>query len=193
MPAIALWLASGCVPVLETPGGGVDSDWSWTAPENDWSHAEPPQGLEEGGFYEGDVAPDFRLVDQHGDEVALWQFYGNVVLLDLSTMWCAPCQELAGVAQTTSDDYADQGFVYVTILSQDFEGNPPDDEDLNAWADTFGIALPVLSDADAAYTSAAVPDAQYPGLFVVDREMKIAVRVATPSDANVREGIESTL
>ena len=56
---------------------------------------EDARDLAQEGFREGQVIPDMRLMDQYGDEVSAWQFYGMVIALDFSTEWCAPCQELA--------------------------------------------------------------------------------------------------
>src|SRR5687768_2227270 len=101
--ALIAVISTGCVPHLYSSGGaGQPSEW--VAPENTWTVTPPPATLEAQGYGEGDVIPDFRLVDQHGDEVSLWQFYGNVILLDVSTIWCGPCQQLALETEHTWED-----------------------------------------------------------------------------------------
>jgi hypothetical protein len=193
LPLLAF--ANPCVPVLETPHDtDVDAscaDWSWEAPANDWPQAEPPCLVGE-GFYPDQVVPDFRLVDQRDQTVSLWQFYGMVVFLDVSTIWCAPCRELGSQTEDTWSTYRDQGFMYVTLLAQDNEGNPPDNDDLNAWGDTYGITSPILGDPGETYASAAVPDGQYPTTVMIGRDMKVRERVA-PNDAAVRTAIEAAL
>ena len=50
-------------------------------PENTWWHtdaSELPSGLTGTGFSAGDTAHDFTLHDQNGDQVQLYQFYGQV-------------------------------------------------------------------------------------------------------------------
>jgi hypothetical protein len=59
-------------------------------PENTWWHAladDLPGDLAGTGWSTGDVANNFTLVDQFGDDVELYQFYGQVIVLDLFTYW----------------------------------------------------------------------------------------------------------
>ena len=94
-----MWSAAlfACIPRLQTHGG-VDV----FAPGE--------------GFGVDDVAPDFTLGDQNDITHSLSQYRGSVVLLDVSTIWCAPCQALAESTQATADKFRNEGFVYVTIL-----------------------------------------------------------------------------
>ncbi len=189
--AVIAMVAAGCVPELYTSGGSNGAVWE--APEpNAWQGATPPANLVAQGYQEGQVPPDLRLVDQFGDEVSLWQFYGDVVLLDISTMWCAPCQELAQHTQETWVDYRDDGFTYVTVLQQDVEGGDVDVEELNEWTSAFGIEAPTLADPDR-LTEAAISQGQYPAVLVLDRNMKVATRVKTVTDGEVRRAIEDVL
>lgn len=182
----------GCVPRLYSEGG-AGGPWSWEAPENRWGVDEPPEGLLGTGWSTGQVAPDFRLIDQHGEEVALWQFYGRVVLVDISTMWCAPCRDLAAHTEETWQDYDDEGFVYLTVLQEDVEGEPVTPEDQVVWADAYGITSPVLGDPDKAGTGAAILQGQYPAVLVIDRDLVVVERVNPPDDASVRAAIEDAL
>lgn len=191
-------LLVGCLPRLYSDGSGDGGVWQ--PPENDWPFAAPPDGLVGQGFTPGDVVPDFRGNDQFGNEVAMWQFYGNVVLVDISTMWCDPCRELALDAEETARDYADEGFVYLTVLHEDQQGDPPTQADLNSWAAfpaSFGseaITGPIMADPKGSGGSApAVLQGQYPALILVDRELHVVERVEPASDANIRAAVESEL
>lgn len=189
----ALMLLTGCVPVLTSPAEtGLPSLWS--APENAWSSSEPPGALEGEGFGVGQVAPDVRLLDQNGHEVSLWQFYGSVILIDVSTMWCAPCQKLADEVCSVHEDYADQGFAYLTLLPENELGQVPTRDDLVEWATDHDIGCaPVLAD-DQGWGLQLVPDSAYPAITVIDRDMVVVEdRVEPAEDAVIRAMIEDLL
>ncbi|MDP6932320.1 MAG: hypothetical protein QGG40_05360, partial [Myxococcota bacterium] len=113
--------------------------------------------------------------------------------LDVSTMWCAPCQELAGEVQATWEDYEDEGFIYLTVLPEDLAGEVPDVEDLNSWADSFGIEAPVLADGSGFGYELVGSDA-YPAIMIVARDLTVAVERVTPAeDATIRAAIEDEL
>lgn len=184
-------LAAGCIPRLYS-SGTTDSGGPWVAPENTWEQAEPPADLVGEGYEPGQVVPDFRLEDQFGDEVALWQFFGDVILLDVSTIWCAPCQLLAEDAEETWQEYREQGFVYVTVLQEDYEGNPPEADDLQLWVDLYELTAPVLSDPDLSGAGGALVNDQWPAVLVIGRDLRVIERVL-PDDAEVRAAIEAAL
>lgn len=183
-------LATACVPELEGTGEGP---YVWTEPNNSWPVAAPPDDLVGEGFFAGQVPHDFRLLDQHGDEVSLWQFYGSVVVVDISTMWCAPCRDLAQTTEETYQGYLADGLMYLTILPENVENQPPSNEDLNLWADQFGITAPVVADPQADWASGAVTNGQYPVVLVLDRSMRVAERVNPPDDPTLHAAIDRVL
>lgn len=186
-----------CVPELESPEPPDLSDWA--CPENQWGCDPPPAELEESGiqygFFPGRVLPRGLMVDQHGDMVDPWQFYGQVLVVDISTMWCSPCRQIACYVQHTHESYEDQGVIYLTVLPQNTHGQPPSVSDLQDWARDFKITAPVLSDPEHGWSRPGTPTNSYPGLVVVDREMVVhsRVEVSGPPDAvdiSVRRAIE---
>jgi peroxiredoxin len=187
-------LPAGCTPVLHSPDDLDDTGSStWVAPENTWPSATPPENLEAEGFYVGEVPPDFRLPDQFGDTVSLWQFYGLVVVVDVSTMWCGKCQTIASDVDETYQTYKDQGFIYLSIFPQTSTGEIPETEDLQYWADWYEITAPVLSD-EVGWTYDVVPDKAYPRLLVIGRDMRVANAEVTPTtDAAIRSAVELEL
>jgi hypothetical protein len=70
--------------------GDDDSGGNDYGPPNNWWHADTgdvPPGLQGTGFDNGDTAYNFTLMDQNGDQVELYQFYGKVIVLDVFTYW----------------------------------------------------------------------------------------------------------
>jgi thiol-disulfide isomerase/thioredoxin len=187
-----LLLNIACVPVLTSPKDSADES-CWQTADNDWISATPRADLESTGFGLGEIPPDMCMLDQHGNNVSLWQFYGQVILLDISAEWCAPCQELATEVDHTWKDYEDQGFMYLTILAEDNASQIPNQEVLEQWATDFEITAPVLSDSEG-YRSKLVPTGAYPRLMLIDRTMKVSVDNVTPAnDENIRAKIEEAL
>jgi thiol-disulfide isomerase/thioredoxin len=193
--------AVACTPVLTSPKGassgeGATSAADWDPPENSWPTAEAlPGDIEAQGWNEGDIPPDMRLVDQHGDEVSLWQFHGRVIALDISTMWCGPCQILAREVDEVQEHYGYDDFVYLTLLPEDVEGDPPDVADLNVWAERNSVSAPILADfADAPFAYTIVPEKIWPRVLVIDRDLRVAVDQVQPAaDAAIRAAIEDEL
>jgi len=94
----------------------------------------------------GQVADNFTLTDQNGDDLQLHDFCGRAVLLVASAMWCGPCQSEAVDLAQTYQQYADDGFIVITLLGEDSFGQTPDQGDLQEWANSFGIDHPVVAD-----------------------------------------------
>jgi len=188
-----------CVPDLHTPAGAEadevigETAIEWEAPENSWDMLEgPPPDLVAEGYQRGEVFPDLRMQDQHGEQVAFWQWYGMVVAVDISTMWCGPCQGLAAEVDHTWNDYRDEGFMYLTMMPENVSGQPPTNEDLNVWADRFEITAPVLADRDQhAYDIA--PDQAWPRILIIGRDMRVLEPQVTPEDSAIRAAIEAAL
>lgn len=184
-----------CVPDLisDDVDPGTSGPSTWTAPDNDWPVSEPPAGLAGEGFQEGEVVPDFRLLDQKGQTVSLWQFYGKIVVLDISTMWCSPCRELAEGAEETWQAFADDGFVYLTVLPENVGRETPSLDDLNAWAGAYGITQPIVSDPDRAFSEDAVPGEAFPQVYIIGRDLVVADRLSVPTDANLRAAVRQII
>ena len=62
----------------------------------------------------GTTAPDFELTTLDGDTIALNQFRGSPVLLELGATWCPDCQDVAPKLQVLHEIYPD-----LVVLSVD--------------------------------------------------------------------------
>jgi thiol-disulfide isomerase/thioredoxin len=97
-------------------------------------------------YAKGDVADNFTLMDQYGQEVSLYSFCGQYVMFSLGASWCPPCQDLAAEIQGIQDTYGEMGFQAIEILYQDKRYNEPDDEDLLDWEELGSMVnIPVLA------------------------------------------------
>jgi hypothetical protein len=119
---------------------------------------------------------DFSLVDQYGDTFTLYDNYDTVMVLDFSTMWCSVCKSIAPDVQIHQDTYGPQGFLWVTILIEDAQGDDPDETDIQDWATTYGIVdSPVLAGNREDFVDltgmTGYPISAWPTLVVIDREM----------------------
>jgi len=181
--AITLGLV-GCTGIDRNSGnesseGGEDADAEADdqpqpfGPENSWWHAETadvPADLAGTGWRTGEVAHDFILTDQHGDEVQLYQFYGKVIVLDVFAQWCPPCQENAPHGQELWEESNGEAIV-LAATQEDYETNPPDNDDLNVWVDVYSLTHPVLADPTMTQNQFVVTG--YPTYVVIDQEMNI--------------------
>ncbi len=116
------------------------------------------------------MAPNFTLLDQDGNEVELYQFYGQVVQLVIFAAWCGPCQEEAPAIEAASVDLADDGVVVLSVMMEDVGGAPPETAELMDWVDEYAITHPVLAGPGelAPYINGG-----YPTLPVIGRDMTI--------------------
>lgn len=155
-------------------------------PDNAWWHAStasiPDFDEAEVGYGKGDIAPNFTLIDQNGDEVELYQFYGQMVLLDVFAEWCGPCNDMAPHGQELWEEYGESGLQVLALMQQDYYYSPPEDASVNRWVDAFDLTHPVLADRDMLGSTYAVVG--YPTFVLIGRDMRIVEPDMWPVDAN---------
>lgn len=185
---MSLLLALACAPRLYSEG---DQE-PWSAPENRWPTIEQDPVLTGEGFQVGEVIPELRGPDQFGDEVSLWQFHGQLMVLDISAMWCGPCQALAEHVGESQERFADDGVVFVTVLPQDKVGGSVDVSELQQWAELGGENAPIVADQDG-WSTKAVPDNSFPLILLVDREMRVHTRGLQTAHLEIEEAVSEFL
>lgn len=117
----------------------------------------------------GSVAPDFRLQDLQGKEIALSQYRGKVVLLEFWATWCPPCRATVPELIALQKKYRGKDFSVLGV-SVDDEGENRRAE-LSAFSKQFNINYPVLMGSDSvarAYEIWSIPRS-----FLIDRSGKI--------------------
>ena len=80
---------------------------------------------------------DFDAINEIGEDSFLSDLYGQPIVLDLSAMWCGPCQLAGQHMQETADEISNVTFL--TILIEDGAGNPPETNDISGWKDSLDI------------------------------------------------------
>jgi len=190
--AAALMLSVGCSACQSDP---VLSDDTHT-------EIEPTSTgfllLDACSFGLGDNACNFQLRDQDNNLWRLSTHMGDLVLIDLSAMWCGPCQYAATTAQHVQDLYEAQGFHYVTILVDDEQGNPVELSDLSFWATNFGItSAPVLQGShdmlQSGGPSYGFPVTSWPTFILINRNQEVVWGMKGFNEATLIEAIEQYL
>lgn len=150
-----------------------------------------------GTFEVGEPVRPFCLPDQDGSVFTPEERLGDLIFLDISTMWCAPCRELGETARETQEAYEAHGFHYVTVLQEDVDGAAPMQEHLMEWHEAYDLNTPVLGDGgdpkETRQTWDAIDNYQFPSLWIIGRDGVVLERVETATDAVVREAIERNL
>ena len=126
----------------------------------------------------GEAFPNFTTFDQKGNDVELYQFYGSVILLDFSAVWCGPCNAVAEDAAEMWETYRDDGFVMIHAMTGDNQDNPPSLEVVERWAYVYGLDFPVLGgtvpgDTYSALYYAGLSSGSIPYFVLLDQDMNI--------------------
>ncbi len=75
------------------------------------------------GLKVGEIAPDFTLPDQDGNEVTLSNFRGQVVLVDFWASWCHFCRDENPGLVDLYATYESQGFEILGVSVDDNRDN----------------------------------------------------------------------
>ena len=131
--------------------------------------------------------------DQNKDVWQLYDHEGKVIILDFSTVWCAPCQNAGHYVQPIQNEYG-SALEFVTVLVDGATGYPPIESEINEWVTSHNVTTaPVL------YADRSVMDPTgvngylvggFPTYVFIDKELKIHSGAVGFNESHVRSVIE---
>lgn len=112
--------------------------------------------------------------DLEGEPLALTDYRGQVVVVNVWGSWCVPCREEAPVLARLSAEYASQGISFVGIDVRD------NIDAARAFEARYGITYPSVDDPQARTLLAfqgTIPMQAVPSTVVLDRQGRPASRI----------------
>lgn len=172
----------------------AEESFAWTAPADARSLAqmrEEQRANDPSRALEGQQAPEFKLKSLEGNEVALADLKGDVVLLDFWATWCGPCIAAMPHLQTLDQKYADKGLKLYTINLQESE------EQARQFMQDRELNLKVLLDSDGetfkAYQGRAIPYQILIGRDGVIRRVATGITPDGSGERAMEEAIQAAL
>ena len=166
----------------ENAGSDPDNRFNWDFGSGQWpdfTDEALAAGVVGNGYGIGDTVPDFLSVDQYGNPVPFYTFYGYVIILDFVAGWCEPCQTVAEGSQEMWVEHRLDGVLIVHQVIDDYEsdGFIVDKPFPRDWADTYRADFPVVLDeqqlAYQGFFNAGVANGNIPFMAVLDHEFKV--------------------
>lgn len=89
---------------------------------------------------EGDIAPDFELIDLDGEKHRLSDYRGEGVMLNFWGTWCEPCKREMPAMERQYEHFKDQGvnLLTINIAQSEFE--------VENFLNTLGVEFPTVID-----------------------------------------------
>ncbi|NND32155.1 MAG: redoxin domain-containing protein [Saprospiraceae bacterium] len=104
-------------------------------------------------------APDFQLVDLHGDIVSMQDYQGKYLVIHIATTWCPYCNAEAPYLEELYREYLDKN-VGVLII----DVREPKELIASKLQDRFQLSFPILLDSEGTVAASFAPPEVLPEL-----------------------------
>jgi len=136
-------------------------------------------------------APRLTGKDIHGEYVALQDFLGQVVLLNVWATWCGPCRQELPELRELHERWKDRGFTVVGVSVDAAK----DADKVAGMARQFRLSYPIMLDP-LGKSIEAFELRGYPTTFVLGRDGTVLWRrdgITHPGDTDLAQQIEAAL
>ena len=165
--SVAALALSGCAGGTEVQAGGEDDRFI----SGDGSATVFDAG-------ERDPAPDVEGTNFEDEDLALSDYEGEILVVNVWASWCGPCRSEQPVLDEVHQEYADLGVEFLGVNIKD------DRTAAEAYTESKDVAYPSLYDQPGEVPQAfreTVPPRAIPSTLVIDPEGGIAARVIGPT------------
>ena len=84
----------------------------------------------------GDEVPDFTLTTFGGEQIAIGELRGQIIVINFWSSWCIPCEHEAPLFEQVYQMYKDRGVVFLGVNYAD------DEREARAYLKKSGITFP---------------------------------------------------
>ena len=132
---------------------------------------ETPVPIRSLGVSSGSLAPDFEIELLNGGTLRLSELQGKVVVLNFWASWCPPCRAEMPAFQSISQEYEDQGVVFVGVAVSDTE------EAAGAFMTQAGVTYPLGLDTTGEISKEYMV-VSMPTTYFINREGEVARKLS---------------
>nr|WP_232515534.1 redoxin domain-containing protein [Aeribacillus pallidus] len=128
------------------------------------------------GINKGNRAPDFKLQTLDGQTVALSDFRGKKVIVNMWATWCPPCRAEMPDMQKFYEKYKDEGVEILAVNLTQAEKNKEDvARFLKDYGITFTVVLDEMGEVSEKYQAQAIPTS-----YLIDSKGFIREKITGP-------------
>lgn len=135
------------------------------------------------GLNEGNIAPDFQLINLEGKEMKLSDLQGKKVILNFWATWCPPCKEEIPDMQKFYEEHG-EGNEQVEILAVNLTYSERNKADVEKFAKNYQMTFPILLD-----TNEEISDLYQvftiPTSYLIDSKGIIRKKIIGPMDEKI--------